>query len=153
MKVPKVRFPAVAAAAVGLGALFAFVLPAGAAVSVQSQSPPVKSVSLGRTATLDANGAVIFAPVKLVCPVGSDAFLTVTVTENVGNAIAKGSASQQIEPCTGVPQSFRMAVTPDQKPFKKGVAFGQAFFTVCPNPPFERCRTLIDQHNVKIVKK
>ena len=81
MRVPRVRFPVLAVVAMGVAAGFAFVMPAGAAVSVQSQSPPTRAVSL---------------------------------------------------------------------PFKKGIAFGQAMFQVC-GPV--GCRTLIDQHNIQIVKK
>jgi hypothetical protein len=138
-----------AMAAIGVGAALASAVPAGAAVSVQSQSPPVQAVSLGAKATLDANGAVVFAPVKLACQPGSYAYLTVSVTENVGNAIASGQAQTPIESCTGTQQSLQVAVTPTQKPFRKGVAFGSASLQVCASS----CRTVVDQHNIQIVDK
>jgi hypothetical protein len=146
----KLRFPLVAAVAIGAGAAVAFALPAGAAVSVQSQSPGVSAVSLGSTATLDANGAVVFAPVKLACPAGTSAYLTVSVTENVGNAIASGAASMAIDPCTGKTQNVSVAVTPTQKPFRQGIAFGSANLSFCDS---SRCSTAVDQHNIQIVKK
>src|SRR5439155_22697507 len=104
MKVRWARFPLIAGAAIAAGAMLAFALPAGASVSVQSQSPPVAAVSLGKKATLDANGAVIFPTVRITCQPGSVASLSVTVTENVGGHIAKGSITQQIGSCTGSTQ-------------------------------------------------
>jgi hypothetical protein len=137
-----------AAGVVGLGAVLAFALPAGAAVS--AQSPPDASVRLGGQATLDANGAVVFAPVTIACRSGLSAYLTVRVTENVGGFIASGDASVPDVRCTGGKAKFTATVTPTQRAFRKGVAFGQAFLTVCdPNG----CKTLVDQRNVDIVKK
>ena len=42
----KAKFPLIAAGAMGVGAVLAFALPAGASVSVQSQSPPTGTVKL-----------------------------------------------------------------------------------------------------------
>jgi hypothetical protein len=134
---------------VAAGAALAFALPGGTAVAVQSQSPPVSQLKLGNTATLDANGAVVFAPVSIVCRPGSDVYVSVSVTENVGGDIAKGTASEEIEACTGKVQRVEIAVTPDLKAFRLGVAFGQARVSVCDT----RCRTITDQHNVQIVNR
>ena len=150
MKAHGMRFAAVAAATVGLGAALAFALPAGAAVSLQSQSPPVGAVQLAKKATLDANGAVVFAPVKVTCPPNTSAFLRVKVTENVGDAIASGETDESIDLCTGTVQQESVAVTPVQKPFKKGVAFGQAWLEACNQ---FTCKTSHDFHNIEIVKK
>jgi hypothetical protein len=144
------RLALIAAGAIGVGAAVALAVPAGAAVSLQSQSPPVAAVSLGNKATLDANGAVVFAPVRFNCAPGASATLQVKVTENVGNAIASGSAYEQIDLCTGAVQRITVAVTPDQRPFKRGVAFGQAWLTSCNQ---FTCKTFRDFHNIQIVKK
>jgi hypothetical protein len=148
MKVTRPRLRVLAAVAIGAGVALAVALPAGAAVSVASQSPPVQSVQLGNQATLDANGAVVFAPVKVVCAPGVQAYLSVQVTENVNGFIASGQTSTQ-PLCDGTTQKLREAVVPTQRAFKKGVAFGQAFLEVC---DFNGCRNLVDQHNVQIVK-
>jgi len=150
MKVTRNRFPLITAGAIGVGAVLAFALPAGAAVTVQSQSPPTSAVTLGRTATLDANGAVVFAPVKVLCQPGSYTYLSVSVTENVGGDIASGTRSVKIDPCSGRQQSVRLAVTPTQKPFRKGVAFGQATLDSCDRTG---CHTLFDEHNIQIVDR
>lgn len=144
----RARFP-LTVVAIAAGAALAFALPAGMAVAVQSESPPVSQVQLGQRAILDANGAVVFAPVKVVCQPGAFAYLTVTVTENVGGDIASGSTSMDIEECTGSVQSLEVAVTPTQKAFRVGVAFGQAKLQVCS----DRCRTVVDQHNIQIVRR
>ena len=149
MKVTRPRLPWVAAVAIGAGAALAVALPAGAAVSVASQSPPVQSVKLGNQATLDANGAVVFAPVKVVCAPGAQAYLSVTVTENVNGFIASGTANPILRPCDGTTQKLQATVVPTQRAFKKGVAFGQAFLEVC---DFNGCRNIADQHNIQIVK-
>jgi hypothetical protein len=142
----KSRYPLVAAATIGIGAAIAFALPAGANVSVQSESPSVHTVTLGRSAKLDANGAVVFAPVKIACTPGSYTSLTVSVTENVGGKIASGVTGQQIRACTGKDQTLRIAVTPTNFPFRRGVAFGQARLTVCDYS----CTDVADEHNIQI---
>jgi hypothetical protein len=147
----KAKFPLIAAGAMGVGAVLAFALPAGASVSVQSQSPPAGTVKLGQKATLQANGAVVFAPVKVTCRPGSYTQLTVLVAENVNGNIASGTTYTQVDPCTGQPQSMQIAVVPTQKAFKAGLAWGQATLQTC-NQNGE-CRTAVDQHEITIVKK
>jgi hypothetical protein len=145
----KAKFPLIAAGAIGVGAALAFGLPAGAAVSVQSQSPPTSTVKLGKTARLDANGAVVFAPVKVTCRPGSFTQLSVTVAENVGGNIASGTTFTEISPCTGTQQKLQIAVIPTQKAFRAGTAFGQATLQSCT----DICRTTVDQHTITITKK
>lgn len=122
----KFRSPVTAGLAVAAGAVMAFAMPAGAAVSLQSQSPPTAQVKLGKTASLQANGAAVFTAVNVVCAPGSYASLEVRVAQAVRNTIASGEAHREIQPCTGRPQKLQVAVTPTQRPFVKGTAFGQA---------------------------
>jgi hypothetical protein len=147
----KATFPLIAAGAMGVGAVLAFALPAGASVSVQSQSPPTGTVKLGQRATLEANGAVVFAPVKVVCRPGSYTAITVLVAENVGGNIASGTTYTQVDPCTGQPQSLQIAVVPTQKAFKPGLAWGQATLQTCDDSG--TCKSAVDQHEITIVKK
>jgi len=145
----KTNYPLVAAATIGIGAAIAFALPAGANVAVQSQSPSIHTVTLGRTAKLDANGAVVFAPVKLACTPGSTAYVSVKVTQNAGGRIASGQSYAQIKPCAGKEQTLRISVTPTNVPFRRGVAFGQASLDVC-DPS---CTTVSDEHNIQITDR
>ena len=149
MRTRRVRFPLIAALAVAVGAIVAMAMPAGASVSLQSQSPPVAAVKLGPKAKLNAKGAVVFPTVKVTCVPGEFAQLTVQVTEAVGNNIASGASSQEVSPCTGAVQKFTIAVTPVNHPFRKGVAFGQAWLDVCNG---FSCHTFRDFHNIQITK-
>lgn len=117
---------AAAGLAVATGAVLAFAMPAGAALSLQSQSPPQAQVQIGKTASLVANGAAVFTAINVVCAPGNYASLVVSVTQAVGNTIASGQTQREVSPCTGRPQKLSVAVTPTQRPFVKGVAFGQA---------------------------
>ncbi len=130
----------ITAAAVG-----AFAMPAGAAVSVQSSSPPAISVRLGK-GTVAANGAVVFTGTRVTCARGATADLSVTVTEAVGNDIASGSGYTSVS-CTGNVQSVTVAVTPTQHPFRKGTAFGQARLTFCSTV---RCLEASDERVIQI---
>ena len=149
MNLTRRRTLMLASGAIGLGAAVAFALPAGAAVV--NQSPPTPVLKLGATATLKANGAVVFAPVRITCQPGANAFLGVTVTEAVnGGFIASGTGVTDSIPCTGSPQSISQAVTPSQRAFTKGVAFAQARVDVCNSVG---CATEVnDQRIIQIVK-
>jgi hypothetical protein len=148
MKLTRRHTQLLAASAIGLGAVVAFALPAGAAVI--SKSPPAPVLKLGTTATLEANGAVVFAPVKFTCPVGSTGYESVTVTEAVeGGLIASGSGGTDPIPCTGRQQNINQSVTPTQRAFIKGAAFGQAYLNVC-GP--QGCQVVRDERVIQIVK-
>jgi hypothetical protein len=105
-------------------------------------------VKLGSTAKLDANGAVVFAPVQVACAPGSFAYLSVTVAENVKGFIASGTTNTEVQPCTGQVQSLSVAVIPTQRAFTTGIAFGQAQLQVCGNG----CIEAVDQHTIRITK-
>jgi hypothetical protein len=138
--------PAIAGLGIAGAAVAAFALPAGAAVSVQSSSPPVISVKLGK-ATIAANGAVIFSSSKVTCPRGATATLEVSVTEAVGNNIASGYATTPVT-CTGTVQNATIAVSPTNHPFRKGSAWGDAFIGYCNQI---RCLSAEDQRVIQIV--
>ena len=142
------KIPLIVAGAIGAGAILAFALPASADPPVQSQSPPAAEVTLAGRAALDADGAVAFAPVSIVCRPGSYAFITVTITESVNGDIAGGQTYSEIE-CTGKTQRMEIAINPTQKAFRNGVAFGQAKLQVCT----DRCHTAVSQHNIQLVAR
>lgn len=135
-------------AALATGAFIALGLPAGADVSLQSESPGVASVTLGDTAVLGAKGAVLTVPVTVVCQPGAYASLDVTVYQRVGNDIAAASDYMNVS-CTGTPQTLEVVLNPYSKPFHKNVAYGSATLTQC---VFE-CVTSTDAHEIRIVSK
>jgi hypothetical protein len=65
-----------------------------------------------------------------------------------GRFIASGTGGTSVD-CTGRPQSISQAVTPTQRAFARGVAFGQAHLDVCGNS----CESVLDQHVIQIVKR
>lgn len=139
--------PAFAGAGVAAAAVLAFAMPAGASVSVQSSSPSIASLKLGAKATIQANGAVVFAPTKLKCPTGYSGYLDVHITEAVGNTIASGEQSIDV-PCTGSTQSITVYVSPTQHPYKKGIAWGTAHLSVYgPNGQL----SVDDAHTIQLV--
>ena len=148
MKVPTSRLPLVALGALAAGATLALALPAGAAVSVQSESAPIKALDLGDTARLDAKGAVVSAPVTLTCMPGRTAYLYLKVTQKVGPGIATGTTSREIS-CTGTPQEIRLSVTPTGRAFHRGTAYGAASAAACYRG---NCTELFDEHVITIVR-
>jgi hypothetical protein len=147
----KTRFghPLLSVCAMAVGGVLAVALPAGAAVSVQSQSTPAQRVELGKTATLQANGAAVFTALNVICRPGGTASLTVIVTQNAGGKISSGSAYRDIEDCTGKPQNLQVAVTPSEVPYIRGVAFGQASLRACNSSSYQ-CATVRDEHEIWI---
>jgi hypothetical protein len=146
MHLTRTRTVLIAASAVGVAAAVALALPAGAAVT--TASPPAAVLKLGPTATLVANGAAVFATIKVTCQPGATGYASVTVAENVaGGFIASGSGSSDAIQCTGRPQTINQSVIPDQRAFAKGTAFGSAHLSVC---DAATCYTLTDEHVVQI---
>jgi hypothetical protein len=148
MKLPTSRLPLVTLGALAAGATLAVALPAGAAVSVQSESAPVKALSLGDTARLDAKGAVVFTPMTVTCMPGRTAYLSVGITQSIGSGIATGAAGREV-PCTGTPQEIQVSVTPADRAFHIGTAYGEASALACNR---YGCSRLFDEHVIRIVR-
>jgi hypothetical protein len=144
----KKKFALVVTGAISVGAALAFAMPASAGVNLQSESPGVGAVDLGKRARLDANGAVVFAPVTVACMPNAYAYLTVKVTQANGDSIASGQKTREVKPCNGKKQKVELSVTPTQRPFRTGVAWGEAELSVCTN----YCRSLSDEHLITIVR-
>jgi len=143
------KFALVATTAIGVGAALAFAMPASAGVNLQSESPGVGVLDLGKRARLDANGAVVFAPVTVACAPGTYAYLTVKVTQANGDSIAQGEKTRQVKPCDGRKKKVELSITPVQRPFRTGVAYGEADLNVCGS---FGCTTLYDEHLITITR-
>jgi hypothetical protein len=149
MNLPRGRLKLIAATAIGVGAVAAFALPAGAAVSLQSQSQPTTVVNLGNQARLDANGAVVFASVTVTCGPAYFSSVNVTVTENVGGGRIASGTTVLFPVCDGTSHKATVSVVPTQRAFRTGVAFGQAVGSFCD----ETCVNIKDEHTINIVRK
>src|SRR4051812_29995427 len=100
----RTRAMALAVVAVVAGTLVASVVPVSADVS--ADSPPLGLVRVVSPATLQAQGAAVTVRVTFVGPASSPTnfplgFLTLTVTERVGQQIASGTANTSIGWFTG----------------------------------------------------
>jgi hypothetical protein len=137
-----------AVAALATGVFIAFGLPAGADVSLQSESPSVASVTLGSTGVLSAHGAAVTVPVTVVCQPGAYAFVYLTIYQRTGNDIAVGSEYVNVS-CTGSPQTLEVVVNPYPKPFHPNVAYGSATLTQC----LFTCTSVTDEHVIRLVTK
>jgi hypothetical protein len=144
----KMKLLAKVAAALMVGGGLALALPMLPAVG--QSSTPVGGIRLQTSGTYADGGAVAFVTVLVACPPGDEPGVSVSLTERSGHAIASGSGSPAALVCTGGIQAVKIAVTPTNKPFVTGTAFGQADLFDC--NPFE-CFSVTDQRNVKLVAK
>lgn len=145
MKKPALVTKIAALVAVSAGTAAAIALPAGADVGILS--PPVAAVQVGSSAILDAKGAVIAVPVTVVCAPGGSGTLSVSVTQTVGQDIARGSAFVDTGACTGRFQTIDLKVIAFTNPFRRGAAFALAEFNVC---DFSGCLPTQDQREIRI---
>ena len=120
-----------AVVAIVAGTVIASVVPVSADVS--ASSPPVGLVRVESPATLQAQGAAVTVRVTFVGPASSPSnfplgFVTLTVTERVGQQIAYGTASASIGWFTGGAETLDLTVLPEpgSAPFRRGTAFGSA---------------------------
>jgi len=127
--------PLLLKAGIGAAALAAgggFAVFSSSSPAVAYSSPPLfLSVSIQSPATLTAHGAAVQVPVKFSCSSGSQAFLSVTLTERVGRKTASGT-NQIAVGCTDGNETVLVTV-PSQNgvSFGKGSAYAQADLFEC----------------------
>jgi len=92
--------------------------PVGAAVVVQPQ---------GR---LEARGAAVTVPMRVMCQNGATGSLWVQVTQNVRGELAIGDKYTPSVPCTGEFHKVDVTVVSRTKAFRQGVAFTSATLNV-----------------------
>ncbi|MCA2212016.1 hypothetical protein [Jidongwangia harbinensis] len=84
------------------------------------------------SATLVARGAAVDVTATVVCPVGTFDFLSLTLTQRSGSAVAAGGGSVPIG-CTGEPQTvtLRAPAQAGGPPFRNGVALATGELYAC----------------------
>ncbi|MEV4140689.1 hypothetical protein AB0J72_52055 [Dactylosporangium sp. NPDC049742] len=120
MKVTKSKF---GVAALAVGGVLAFAVPAGAAVNLQSESPGHGTVKIAKQAQLKAKGAATVVTLNVSCPAGWVFTGYVSVTQAVGNITTGGSNRTSEIACTGYTQKVKVPVTASPAPFKVGDAY------------------------------
>ncbi len=135
-----------------LAAIALVAVPAALAIpalpAVGQSSAPVAGVRLTGKGTIGARGAVASTGVQIACPATDVAFIQVQVTERSGNAIAQGTGQSQAK-CNGNIKTVSVPVTPVNKPFVVGKAFGEASIYIC---DMNGCSSNTDARNVKLTK-
>ncbi|MET7421414.1 hypothetical protein [Dactylosporangium sp. NPDC005555] len=110
-------------AALAIGGVLAFAVPAGAAVNLQSESPGAPTVKIVKQAKLKANGAATIVTLTVTCPAGWTFSANASVTQTVGSITTGGSNHTADTTCTGVAQKVKIPVTASPAPFQLGVAY------------------------------
>ncbi|HUQ59904.1 hypothetical protein [Lentzea sp.] len=111
----------------------AFVLAAAATmvVAVPASAAQVEaSVALQPQGRLEARGAAVTVPMRLMCQNGASGSLWVQVTQNVRGELAVGDKYTPSVPCTGEFHKVEVTVVSRTKAFRQGVAFTSATLNV-----------------------
>lgn len=121
---------ALATALVGAGAVLALLSTSSPAVGYYSGGLFL-DVAVQSPAHLVAKGAAVTVPVQVTCTANGDAYVSVQVTERVGNKIANGYASTSVS-CTGGYQTLLLTVPASgARRFAKGQAVASADIFGC----------------------
>lgn len=114
-------------------AISAFVLTAAAilATALPASAAGVDAaVALQSQARLEARGAAVVVPVRVMCQNGATGSLWVQVTQNVRGDLAIGDKYTANVPCTGDHHRIDVTVVSRTKAFRPGVAFTSAALNV-----------------------
>ncbi|NGY64719.1 hypothetical protein G7043_37985 [Lentzea sp. NEAU-D13] len=115
-------------------AISAFVLTAAAIVATAlpaAATPPVEAaVAIQPQGRLEARGAAVTVPMRVMCQNGATGSLWVQVTQNVRGELAIGDKYTSSVPCTGEFHKLDVTVVSRTKAFRQGVAFTSATLNV-----------------------
>ncbi len=113
-------------------AVFAFVLAATAVVAtaLPASADVEAAVALQPQGRLEARGAAVTAPIRVMCQNGATGTLWAQVTQNVRGELAIGDKYVPSVPCTGKYEKIDVTVVSRTKAFRTGVAFTSATLNV-----------------------
>lgn len=113
-------------------AISAFVLTAAAilAAALPASASVDAAVALQSQARLEARGAAVVVPVRVMCQNGATGSLWVQVTQNVRGDLATGDKYTANVPCSGDHHRIDVTVVSRTKAFRPGVAFTSAALNV-----------------------
>jgi hypothetical protein len=109
---------------------FALVATALIATAVPASARVDAAVAVNSHARLEARGAAVVMPVRVMCQQGASGSLYVQITQNVRGEIASGDKYVSIQKCTGRYERVDVTVVSRTKAFRVGVAFTQATLNV-----------------------
>ena len=135
-------------------AISAFVLTAAAIVATAlpaAATPPVEAaVAIQPQGRLEARGAAVTVPMRVMCQNGATASLWVQVTQNVRGELAIGDKYTSSVPCTGEFHKLDVTVVSRTKAFRQGVAFTSA--TLNAYLPPDSSSTVEDDREMMLVR-
>jgi hypothetical protein len=105
-------------------AIVATALPAAAAPQVDA------AVAIQSQGRLEARGAAVTLPTRVMCENGASGSLWVQITQNVRGELAIGDKYVPSVPCTGQFHKMDVTVVSRTKAFRQGVAFTSASLNV-----------------------
>lgn len=105
-------------------AIVATALPAAAAPQVDA------AVTIQSHGRLEARGAAVTLPTRVMCENGASGSLWVQITQNVRGELAIGDKYVPSVPCTGQFHKMDVTVVSRTKAFRQGVAFTSASLNV-----------------------
>lgn len=114
-----------------LGVPSVLVVVLGLVLAVAQPASAMSAVYVDSPAKVEVNGARVRVPVTVSCTAGETAFISVGLTQRVGNGIANGYGYANNVSCTGSSQTVEVFVTANNKPFKKGQAAASFDLSVC----------------------
>ncbi|MET9632778.1 hypothetical protein ABZX92_35520 [Lentzea sp. NPDC006480] len=114
-------------------AISAFVLTATAVLATALPAAAAQvdaAVAIQQQGRLEARGAAVTVPTRVMCQNGATGSLWVQVTQNVRGELAIGEKYTPSVPCTGQFHKVDVTVVSRTKAFRQGVAFTSATLNV-----------------------
>lgn len=135
-------------------AISSFVLTAAAILATAlpaAATPPLEaSVAVQPQGRLEARGAAVTVPTRVMCQDGATGSLWVQVTQNVRGELAIGEKYTPSVPCTGQFHKVDVTVVSRTKAFRQGVAFTSASLNVYLPP--DNSSTVEDDREMMLVR-
>ncbi|WP_329790727.1 hypothetical protein V1227_02200 [Lentzea sp. DG1S-22] len=134
-------------------AISAFVLTGAAlmASAVPASAAQVEaSLALQAQARLEARGAAVTVPTRVMCENGATGSMWLQVTQNVRGELAIGDKYTPSVPCTGGFHQVDVTVVSRTKAFRPGVAFSTASLNAYLPP--DNSRTVEEDRVISIVR-
>ncbi|MDX8036665.1 hypothetical protein SK803_41270 [Lentzea sp. BCCO 10_0856] len=99
-------------------------------MSVPASAQVEAALAVQPQGRLEARGAAVTVPLRLMCQNGATGSLWVQVTQNVRGELAIGEKYTGNVPCTGAFHKVDVTVVSRTKAFRQGVAFTSASLNV-----------------------
>lgn len=133
-------------------AISTFVLTAAAivATALPAAAQVEAAVAIGSQGRLEARGAAVTVPMRVMCQNGATGSLWVQVTQNVRGELAIGEKYTPSVPCTGQYHKVDVTVVSRTKAFRQGVAFTSAALNVYLPP--DRSTVVEDDQEMLLVR-